>query len=197
MSDREAAPKLKVADRWPVIYNWAHGGTVSAPELIRECRDVLDYLGASPPSGAGQPSLDREEMEEQALAAYHEAYHGEFPQGGDAGDHDNAHREGVFAVLAVAFRPFANLRRYNVWVEHGDPVLQVDEREDGRWVYHHDVLRALSAPRETRDDPAERFLAGEIGSPPWIVAGPDDCPGCGRKPYSRHADDCRETREGE
>jgi hypothetical protein len=36
---------------------------VSAPELIRECRDVLDYLGASPPSGAGQPSLDREEME--------------------------------------------------------------------------------------------------------------------------------------
>ncbi len=42
------APKLKVADRWPVIYNWAHGGTVLAPELIRECRDVLGYLGAQP-----------------------------------------------------------------------------------------------------------------------------------------------------
>lgn len=37
--------KLRVADRWPVIYNWAHGGSVLAPELGRELHDVLAYLG--------------------------------------------------------------------------------------------------------------------------------------------------------
>jgi hypothetical protein len=37
--------RVRVADSWPVIHNWAHGGTVLAPELIRECRDVISYLG--------------------------------------------------------------------------------------------------------------------------------------------------------
>jgi hypothetical protein len=37
--------RLEVADRWPVLHNWTHGGSVQAPELIRECRDVIAYLG--------------------------------------------------------------------------------------------------------------------------------------------------------
>jgi hypothetical protein len=50
---------------------------------------------------AAARAKQREKLLDDALAAYHEAYHGEFPQGGDAADHDNAHREGVLAVLVL------------------------------------------------------------------------------------------------
>ena len=49
---------------------------------------------------SGQKRGLPDEDVEHALGRYFEAYHREFPQGGDAGDHDNAHREGIVAVLA-------------------------------------------------------------------------------------------------
>ena len=46
--------------------------------------------------------LPHPEAMEAALTTYHEAYHSVWRPGGDAGDHDEAHREGIAAVLALA-----------------------------------------------------------------------------------------------
>ena len=45
------------------------------------------------------------DLSERALTAYHEAYHSVWRPGGDAGDHDEAHREGIAAVLALKIQP--------------------------------------------------------------------------------------------
>jgi hypothetical protein len=44
---------------------------------------------------------DPERVLEEALTRYHEGYHSVWRPGGDAADHDEAHREGVCAVLEL------------------------------------------------------------------------------------------------
>jgi hypothetical protein len=34
--------------QWPTIEKWARGKTVSAPKLVVELRDALDYFGGTP-----------------------------------------------------------------------------------------------------------------------------------------------------
>ena len=34
-----------VASRWPILAQWAAGGTIEAHELVTDLRDALDFLG--------------------------------------------------------------------------------------------------------------------------------------------------------